>query len=319
MPIFDLPLDELRKYEGCSPRPDDIDDYWDSALEEMRAVDPVVDIQLAAFQVPYAKCYDLTFTGVGGARIYAKLVKPVKADGKHPAVIGFHGYTFYSHSWMELLPYAAAGMTAVSMDCRGQGGRSEDVGGVKGNTQRGHIIRGLEEGPNKLLYRSIYLDCAQLAGIVMDMEDVDESRVGCFGGSQGGALTIACACLEPRVKRIAPQYPFLCDFKRVWDMDLDVAAYEEMREWFRKFDPTHEREEEFYNTLSYIDLQNMVHRIKAEVLMFTGLMDTICPPSTQFAAYNKITSKKDTVIYPDFNHEHLPGCTERTMEFMLGL
>ncbi len=53
--------------------------------------------------------------------------------------------------------------------------------------------------------------------------------------------------------------------------------------------------------------------------MFTGLMDTICPPSTQFAAYNKITSKKGVVIYPDFGHEGLPGEGDRTFNFMLGL
>ncbi len=319
MPLFEMPLEQLQNYQGCSPRPDNIDAYWDRAIEEMRAIDPQVCMELADFQVPYAVCYDMTFTGVGGARIYAKIVTPVKAKDKHPAVIKFHGYTCNSGSWTDLLPYAAAGMTIASMDCRGQGGKSEDLGSVKGNTHHGHIIRGLEEGPEKLLFRSIFLDCAELAGIIMAMEDVDENRVGCFGGSQGGALTIACACLEPRIKRIAPQYPFLCDYKRVWNMDLDVAAYQEMRDWFRRFDPNHAREDYFYDTLGYIDLQNIAHRMKAEVLMFTGLMDTICPPSSQFAAYNKITSKKDVVIYPDFTHETLPGCDDKTLQFMLEL
>ncbi|MDM8530569.1 acetylxylan esterase [Anaerolineales bacterium HSG25] len=47
-----------------------------------------------------------------------------------------------------------------------------------------------------------------LAQIVMAMPDVDETRIGATGGSQGGALTIACAALEPRLKKIAPVYPF---------------------------------------------------------------------------------------------------------------
>ena len=71
--------------------------------------------------------------------------------------------------------------------------------------------------------------------------------------------------------------------------------------------------------LGYIDLQHLAPRIKAEILMFTGLMDTICPPSSQFAAYNKITSKKDVVIYPDFGHEGLPGESDRTFNVLLGL
>jgi cephalosporin-C deacetylase len=53
------------------------------------------------------------------------------------------------------------------------------------------------------------------------------------------------------------------------------------------------------------------------VLMSVGLMDTVCPPSTQFAAYNKITAKKQLAIYPDFGHENLPGATDRNMQFFL--
>ena len=47
-------------------------------------------------------------------------------------------------------------------------------------------------------------------------------------------------------------------------------------------------------------------------------MDTVCPPSTQFAAYNKITSTKDMVIYPDFGHEGLPGERDQTFAFLAG-
>ena len=57
--------------------------------------------------------------------------------------------------------------------------------------------------------------------------------------------------------------------------------------------------------LGYIDVQFLCPRIRAEVMMTIGLMDTICPPSTQFAAYNTIQSKKSLIIYPDFGHEGL--------------
>ena len=50
-----------------------------------------------------------------------------------------------------------------------------------------------------------------------------------------------------------------------------------------------------------------------------ALMDTICPPSTQFAAFNKIPGAKETVIYPDYGHEGLPGFSDRVQEFMSGL
>lgn len=138
-----------------------------------------------------------------------------------------------------------------------------------------------------------------------------------MGGSQGGALTIACAALEPRVKKLAAVHPFLCDYKRVWEMDLDRDAYQELNTFFRKFDPLHEREEEIFERLGYIDIQHLAVRIQGEVLFTVSLMDTVCPPSTQFAAYNKITAPKELVIYPDFGHEYLPGNADRTLQFFL--
>ena len=314
-----MPLEELKNYMGSSPCPPDIDDFWDRALLEMKSVDPQVELVESEFQAPFAECYHLYFTGVRGARIHAKYLRPKNAKEPHPAILEFHGYSGDSGDWVSKLPYVAMGYSVASMDVRGQGGKSEDVGGVKGNTLHGHIIRGLDDGPDNLLFRHIFLDAAQLAGIIMSMPDVDENRVGAMGASQGGALTLACASLEPRIKRLAPVYPFLCDYKRVWDMDLAKDAYQELHDYFRRFDPLHKRENEIWMTLGYIDLQNIVKRIKGEVLMAVGLMDTICPPSTQFAAYNKITAPKEMAVYPDFGHEHLPGFQDMTFRFMMGL
>ena len=72
MPLIDMPLEQLLTYEGRNPRPADHDEYWETALAEMRAVDAQVELKPAAFQVPGAECFDLRFTGVRGARIYAK-------------------------------------------------------------------------------------------------------------------------------------------------------------------------------------------------------------------------------------------------------
>lgn len=323
MPIIDMPLEELQRYEGRNPRPEDIDQYWDRALEEMRSVDPQVELVPSSFQVPCAECFDLFFTGVRGARIHAKYLRPKGAKTPHPAVLQFHGYAGNSGDWSSKLAYVSLGFSVAALDCRGQGGLSEDTGGVKGNTYHGHIIRGLDDAlngnPDNLLFRHIFLDTAQLARIVMSMPEVDENRVGAMGGSQGGGLTLACAALEPRIKKLAPMFPFLCDYKRVWEMDLDKAAYAELRDYFRLFDPTHEREDEIFKALGYIDVQHLAKRIRGEVLMATGLLDEICPPSTQFAVYNKIRSKKRIVIYPDFGHEDLPGFQDMTLQFLADL
>lgn len=319
MPLIDKPLEELKVYQGRNPKPNDFEEYWENALAEMKAIDPKIELIPAEFKTPSADCFDLYFTGAHGARIYAKYLRPKNIKGKCPAVVMFHGYSGDSGDWQSKLSYVSEGFAVAALDCRGQAGKSEDIGVTTGPTLRGHIIRGLDDTPDKLLFRDIFLDTAQLAGIVMDMPEVDENRVGAMGGSQGGALTIACAALEPRIKKAAPMYPFLCDYKRVWEMDLAKDAYSELKEYFRHKDPRHEKEDEVFTKLGYIDLQYLAPRIKAEVMMGTGLMDTICPPSTQFAAYNKMTCKKNVVIYPDFGHEGLPDFQDMTFKFMLQL
>ena len=319
MPLIDMPLEQLHRYQGRNPRPADFDAFWGRALAELDTLDPQVELTPYPLQSRRAECFHLTFTGVGGARIHAKYLRPRDVSAPHPAVLQFHGYSGHSGDWQDKLALVSQGYSVAALDCRGQAGLSEDVGGVQGNTLRGHIIRGLFDSPEKLYYRAVFLDTAQLARIVMGFDEVDPTRVAAVGGSQGGGLTLACASLEPRIKKAAPSFPFLCDYKRVWEMDLAKGAYEEIATFLRHFDPRHERIDLWWERLGYIDCQHLTPRIRADVLMPIGLMDSICPPSTQFAAYNRIESPKRLVIYPDFGHEGLPGSNDIVFDFLADL
>lgn len=320
MAVFDLPLSELARYRGRNPRPADFDAYWTEALAELDRTPAQPKLQPSGeCTSKSAECLDLTFQGVGGVQLYAKYLRP-KGAKACPAVLLFHGYSAHSGDWFDKLAWVQEGFCVAALDCRGQGGKSNDNFPVHGTTLRGHIIRGLSsEDPRELAYRRMFLDTVQLARVVMAFPEVDAGRVGCFGESQGGALTLACAALEPRIRRAAPVYPFLCDYQRVWEMDLARDAYEELRYYFRSFDPQHLRVNETFTRLGYIDCQHLAPRIRARVLMFTSLMDTVCPPSSQFAAYNRVTAEKEMKIYPDFGHERLPGQYDQVLAFMHGL
>ena len=130
---------------------------------------------------------------------------------------------------------------------------------------------------------------------------------------------MVCAALEPRIARCVAVFPFLSDYKRVWELDLAKEAYAELRSYFRLFDPRHEREDEIFTRLGYIDAKNFAPRVRARVLMGLSLMDAVCPASTQFAVYNAITAPKECVVYPDFAHEALPGFGDRAFDFLAAL
>lgn len=55
------------------------------------------------------------------------------------------------------------------------------------------------------------------------------------------------------------------------------------------------------------------------VPMFTGFRDTICPLSAQFAMYNKVKSKKNVRIYPEYGHESMKDTLDQVFCFLSDL
>ena len=53
-----------------------------------------------------------------------------------------------------------------------------------------------------------------------------------------------------------------------------------------------------------------------DYLLSVGLMDTVCPPSTVFAAYNEITADKDISIHPFTGHVVPTAHVERQLRHL---
>lgn len=308
--------EKLLNYSGKSPCPEDIDIFWDRAVKEMESIEFNAVLEEAEYTFKNAEAFHLYFNGVGGSKIHAKYIRPKNAKNA-PVIFLFHGYSAESPNWVSLMPYVCEGFCVAALDCRGQAGLSEDKGEYSGSTYHGHIIRGLKgNNPEKLLFRQIFLDTAQLVRIVEKFDEVDKERLFTKGVSQGGGLALACAALSPQIKKAEVCYPFLCDYGYCLNNAQNTSPYAELRDFFRNVDPRHEHENEILNCLGYIDVQNIAKRIKAKVLMLTGLSDDTCPPASQFAAYNKIKSEKKVIFYPDYGHEYLPDSEEIMLNWL---
>ena len=54
--------------------------------------------------------------------------------------------------------------------------------------------------------------------------------------------------------------------------------------------------------LRYFDIKNFTGRITCPVFMAYGLQDPTCPPHTNFAGYNNVTSEKTYMCVPTCGH-----------------
>jgi cephalosporin-C deacetylase len=305
MPQFDLPLEELRRYEPELTAPADLQEFWQTTLAEAAGHDVALSYDRVDSGLVAVETYDASFRGFGGDLIHAWLhlpPEPLRGHGPLPAVVQYQGYTGGRGLSHEFVFWAAAGYAHFVVDTRGQGsgwsvGDTPDPAGA-GPAQPGQLTRGIED-PYDYYYRRVYVDAVRAVEAVRSHPAVDGTRVVVTGGSQGGGITLAVAALAPDVTAAMPDVPFLCAFRRA----TEVAPGDPYGELVRYLKSHRDRVDRVFGTLDYFDGAVLARKASAPALFSVGLMDEICPPSTVFAAYNAYAGPKDIVVYPYNDHE----------------
>ncbi|MFJ3421865.1 acetylxylan esterase [Streptomyces sp. NPDC086082] len=304
MSQFDLPLHELRSYRSTSTEPDDFDAFWEKTLEESRTHELNVRYEAVDTGLSTVKVYDVTFAGFGGHPVKAWLRLPADTSRPLPLVVEFVGYGNGRGLPHEHLLWASTGRAHFVMDTRGQGS-AFGGGGVTADpvgsapSYPGFMTRGIDS-PENYYYRRVITDAVRAVEAARAHPLTDTTRTVATGHSQGGGLALAVGGLVPDLVAIAPDVPFLCDFRRAVGL-TDRHPYREIGQFLK----THRGQSaEVLRTLSYFDGVHFAARGRAPALFSTALEDQTCPPSTVFAAYNAWAHKDRAIEVYDFNdHE----------------
>jgi cephalosporin-C deacetylase len=316
MPNVDYPITELKSYRPDSTAQKDFDDFWQqqqvfSKQQPLNAVMTSVDYPIKSIEV-----FHLKYDGIDGTPIHGWYLLPRSSLANRPmsVYIHYHGYTGNASRPIQFLPWLAMGMAVISLDVRGQSGKTSDHAKYPSGAVIGWMTLGIED-PQSYYYKYVYMDCVRAIDFVQTREELDIQRIVVGGESQGGGITLAVAGIDPRPKLATPIFPYLADFRRGVEQHVN-GPYVEIKNWFRAYDPEHLREEEIYRNLSYFDAMNHASRVKAKTLMAITLQDLVTPPSTCFAAYNHLICEKECKIYHDHGHEPLPFHTEAMLKFI---
>lgn len=315
MPFPDLWPDQVAAYRSSAVCPPDFGAFWAETLDEVRML-PLnpelvpVDVGLPVFAVS-----DVTFSGYGGNPVKGWLIAP--KGGARDCVVKFIGYNGGRGFPHEHLHWPATGRAVLVMDTRGQGagwavgGTADPVGSEP--SQSGFMTKGIG-ARESYFYRRVYSDAVRAVEVARGLPGIERVAVG--GGSQGGGIALAVAGLVPDLWAVMPDVPYLCDFAR----SIVVATRDPYLEISRYLAVHRDRTEVALRTLSYFDGVHFAARAKAPALFSVALMDTICPPSSVYGAFNAYGGPKEMAVYTYNDHEGGgPFQERRQVEWLAGL
>ncbi|MCI0158746.1 acetylxylan esterase [Leifsonia shinshuensis] len=311
---FDLSPADLAHYHGSVREPDDFDAFWSATLEEARR--HTVDVRSERVRTPLAavEIHDITFNGFAGQPVKAWLRVPAGITSPLPTVVEFVGYGGGRGIPEDALFWSTAGFAHLQMDTRGQGatwspGDTPDPDGTGPHTP-GMMTAGIED-PYGYYYRRLITDAVRAIDAAAELDAVDPERIIAHGVSQGGGLALAATALNERVSALFACVPFLCDFPRAITV-TDADPYKEISRYLAVH---RARESEVLTTLSYVDGVCFARRATAPAVFTTSLMDTVCPPSTVFAAFNEYAAQ-DKQIWVHSHNGHEGGGREDAVRYV---
>lgn len=321
MAFFDFSLEDLYKYKGSSEEPKDFDKFWLETCKEnnhnAEAEYTLVGSYLKLFDV-----WDLSFNGFNKHKINGWYIAPKYAseqNKKLPCIICYPGYGGGRDFPHKHLLFPSAGYSVFIMEVRGQGaegGNGATTPDPVGSTPHadGFLTMGILD-KKEYYYRRVFIDALKSIEAAKMHKLTDKIIIN--GTSQGGGIGLAAGGLAAMnnvdIEALMIDVPFLCDYKRA-SVITDTLPYNEIVR-FCKTNRT--KEEKAFETLSYFDAVFFAKRIKRKALFSVGLMDTLCPPSTVFAAYNNYAGEKSINVYTYNGHEGGDNQqSERKLEFL---
>lgn len=284
---------DTEKLQPTVTQPTDFKSFWSAQLEAARKA----DLQPTMTLIP-ERCtdkvnvYHVSYRNINNTHMYGILTMP-KAEGKYPAILRFPGAGVGEKSGD--IGHAAKGAIILEFG----------IHGIPVNIQNSSIYNDLGSGvlasyPTYNLdnrysyyYKRVYLGCVRGIDFIETLPQFN-GKIGTFGGSQGGALSIVTSALDNRINATVAYFPALCD--------LEGYTHDRAGGWPHMFKTKENCTKEKLSTARYYDVTNFARNLTAPVKYFLGYNDLTCAPTTTQSTYNIIPAPKSLIIGENNGH-----------------
>jgi len=289
---------------GINPtidNPADFAEFWTKAKEEAAKIpaEPIMTL-LPDRCTEKVNVYHVSIQHFrNGSRIYGILCVP-KKEGKYPALLKVPGAGVRPYNGD--IATAAQGVITLEIGIHGVPVTMDtDVYSALGSGALSGYQYFNMDHRDRYYYKRVYLGCVRANDFLVSLPQYDGKNLGVSGGSQGGALSIITAALDPRVKYLAAFYPALSD----------LTGYLKGRAggWPHPFDKNnlpYNNLKEKLETVKYYDVVNFARLVKIPGFYSWGFNDETCPPTSMYAAYNVIKAPKELYLALETGHWTYP-------------
>lgn len=291
--------------------PPDFDAFW----EEQR--DRLAEVPLEAELRPMTKggnekadVFDLRAKCLGGAPVSGYLARPKRAGARSlPAVIWTHGAGVRGASLEQALLGAREGFLSLDLNAHGiANGQPEafykelELGPLQGYPAQGR------ENRDGSYFRGMYLRLIRAVDFMVAQPEWDGKTLAVVGHSQGGGQALAAGGLDPRVTFIAAGVPAMCDHTGM--IRRRISGWPKLVPLL----PDGKAEPIVAEVSRYFDAVNLATRCQAEALLSVGWIDSTCPPTSVYAAYNQLRGSKQMLDRPAMGHAAPPDIQTAFLE-----
>ena len=299
--------------QPTTPLPSDFEAFWQQSIEEARRVPlrPLLTL-LPDHCTPDADVYEVRFQNFHeGHYLYGTLavprgVDPLHATEQYPAVVLWPGAGVKPHPG-DVAFFPEHGIITLEMGINGIPVNlpQQVYTDLRANALRDYNTIHLDDR-DRYYYRRVYAGTVKTVDFLCSLPCVDTARIGCYGGSQGGALTIVHAALDPRIKAAAASYPALAE----------IAAY--VRGRAAGWPKWRELSEEKQKVTEYYDVVNFARFVRCPVWFMLGYNDQVCCPTSTYAVFNSLTCPTTLITPLDCAHWMYNEHKQQRAEWLAG-
>jgi cephalosporin-C deacetylase-like acetyl esterase len=286
------------KIEPTAKMPDDFDAFWQAGKKELAQVPIDAKLEHVAKQSDdRVDCYKITLGNIEGKRVHGWLSVP-KSKGPFPAVLTVPGAGVYGigpdkgHAYLGALSLNII-IHDIPVDESPEFYKKMAAGPLKDYRDIGMDNR------DKSYYRAVILGCVRCIDYLFTRDDFNKKELAVTGGSQGGALTLITSGLDPRVTLAAPNVAAMCDHS-----GMAFGRVSGWPHWLQRATP--DNKAKVLETSAYYDAVNFARKFKGKSVHGVGFIDTVCAPTTVYAAFNVHPFPKTMVSTPLMGHDTDP-------------